>query len=72
MTWQEYKRWLDNCASVPIVGKTAPQQPGDVQRNPDGIAKSGGKPHSPTEEMRESLDAVRRRRNCAKRKAGRE
>jgi hypothetical protein len=55
MTWPEYKRWLDNCALPSIVGKTAPKQPGDVQRNPDGTAKTGGKPTSPAEAMRDAL-----------------
>lgn len=55
MTWPEYKRWLDNCALPSIVGKTAPKQPGDVQRNTDGTAKAGGKPLSPAEAMRDAL-----------------
>lgn len=55
LTWPEYKRWLDNCALPSIVGTTAPKQPGDVQRNPDGAIKAGGKPLSPAEAMRDAL-----------------
>lgn len=40
LVWPEYRRWLENCALPSLVGKTAPKQPGDVQRNTDGTKKS--------------------------------
>jgi uncharacterized protein DUF935 len=55
MTWPEYFRWLENCALPSVVGKTAPRQAGDVQRNADGTAKAGGKPTSAAEAMRDAL-----------------
>jgi hypothetical protein len=55
MAWPEYKRWLDNCALPSIVGKTAPKQPGEVQRNTDGTPKAGGKQLSAAEAMRDAL-----------------
>jgi hypothetical protein len=55
LCWPEYKRWLDNCALPSIVGKTAPKQPGDVQRNADGTKKDGGKMLSAPEAMMNAL-----------------
>jgi hypothetical protein len=55
MTWPEYKRWLDNCALPSIIGKTAPKQAGDVQRNSDGTPKDGAKPLTPAEAMLQAL-----------------
>lgn len=40
LAWPEYRRWLENCALPPTIGKLAPKQPGDVQRNADGTKKS--------------------------------
>ncbi len=58
LVWPEYKRWLDNCALPSIVGKTAPKQPGDVQRNADG-QKSGNKLLSPAEAMLQALTGLK-------------
>ncbi len=51
MTWPEYFRWLCNCALPTTVGKTAPKQPGGVERNADGTAKTGGKQLTAQQEM---------------------
>lgn len=55
LCWPEYKRWLDNCALPTTVGKTAPKQPGDVQRNADMTRKDGGRALSPAEAMGQAL-----------------
>lgn len=55
LVWPEYKRWLDNCALPTTVGKLAPKQPGDVQRNADGSKTSGGRQLSPAEAFGQAL-----------------
>lgn len=59
LCWPEYKRWLDNCALPTVVGKTAPKQPGDVQRNADGTKKEGGRILSPAEAMGQALAGLK-------------
>lgn len=59
LVWPEYKRWLDNCALPTTVGKTAPKQPGDVQRNADGTKKDGGRILSPSEAMGQALAGLK-------------
>lgn len=59
LCWPEYKRWLDNCALPTVVGKTAPKQPGDVQRNADGTKKEGGRILSPAEAMAQAFAGLK-------------
>lgn len=58
LAWPEYRRWLENCALPSLVGKTAPKQPGDVQRNTDGTKKSNVLV-SPAEAMAQALNGLK-------------
>lgn len=58
LAWPEYRRWLENCALPSLVGKTAPKQPGDVQRNTDGTKKSNTLV-SPAEAMGQALAGLK-------------
>jgi hypothetical protein len=58
-TWPEYYRWLQTAALPGLIGKLAPKQTGDVQRNTDGTVKSGGRQLSPAEAMASALEAMK-------------
>jgi len=57
--WPEYYRWLQTAALPGLIGRLAPKQPGDVQRNADGTVKSGGRQLSPAEAMAGALEAMK-------------
>lgn len=56
--WPEYYRWLQTAALPGRIGTLPPKPLGDVQRNPDGTAKAGGRQLSPAEAMTAALESM--------------